>query len=632
MKIRCLVINILVLSIFCKAQYPQYSKNYFLFPIKPGQKNYLSGSMGELRPNHFHGGLDIKTDQKIGLPVYACADGYISRIAISIKGYGNTLYIKHPNGLTTVYAHLDWFYGNTENYIRKLVYEQQCNEIDINLNPNEIIVKKGDTVALSGNSGSSGGPHLHWEIRDEEEKMMNPLFFTFPEIEDTQKPYINKFAIRTLSNDARVEGEFGLLEFTPLKTNNGYQCNFPIHAYGVIGLQLIAYDQMNGTGSKCGISKLELRIDGKITFVHDIQKIEFSENPLMNLHLDYQTNKNKGNYYQKCYITDGNNLNTYKTDKSKGKIAIYDTLTHAVSVKIYDSYQNFTTLYFKIKGTPQQKTHRPVYVSDWRKKQPIKSYLTIEEHENILKINATLSDSAESFIYVNGEQKPFKMDYKNANNYTYLHDLRIFLPDSVKIGKLKKTFNYYSPLLPHKENVINLNMVDINMPVKTLHDTLFFKVNYANNLLSIHDDTYPTIGFYNLTLKTNGIENKNKSAVFQMAGRKGMKHAGGEWNGNNIKIKTKYFGDFGVFTDTICPKLSFHKKVNQTLYFKTSDNMSGITQWYGYLNKKFIFLHFDPKFHVIYTDLPSNILELKGELILGVVDGVGNKTEKIFTF
>lgn len=618
---------------FAKAQYPNYSKDYFLFPIKPGQKNYLSGSMGELRPNHFHGGLDIKTDQKTGLPVYACADGYISRIVISIKGYGNTLYIKHPNGLTTVYAHLEWFKGDISKYIKKIIYEQQCNEIDLNLMPSVLPVKKGDTIAYSGNSGSSGGPHLHWEIRDEEEKLMNPLFFNFPEIEDKLPPYVNKFGLRTLSAESRVEGEFGFLEFTPGKNEGFYECKFPVHAYGLLGLELVAYDQMNGTGSRCGISKLELRVDGKLTFVHDIQKIDFDENPLMNLHLDYHIYKSKGNYFQRCYITDGNNLNTYKTDRSKGKIMITDTATHAVSVKIFDTYRNFTVISFKIKGTPKQKPNKQTIVPKWQKKEKFYAFLNTSEFDNILKIDVSAKDSSEAKIFIKNQAKILPLAYKKNQIFTYLYDLRLGLPDSVIVGSQKKILNYFATIYPANETTINHPTVDLSFPQNTLHDTTFLQIEQSDSKIGIHHEFAPTIGFYTGSIKTNGlIENKDKTAVYQFAGRKGLKHNGGEWIGNAIRFKTKYFGDFGLYTDTIPPKLAFHKKVGQTLYFKTSDYPSGIVQWYGYLNGKFIFLHFDPKYHVIFTDLPNDILEISGNLLIGVVDGVGNKTEKMFSF
>lgn len=615
------------------AQYPNYPKDYFLFPIKPGQKNYLSGSMGELRPNHFHGGLDIKTDQKTGLPVYASADGYISRIMISIKGYGNTLYIKHPNGLTTVYAHLEWFKGDISKYIKKVVYEQQCNEIDLNLMPNILPVKKGDTIAFSGNSGSSGGPHLHWEIRDEQEKLMNPLFFNFPEIEDKLPPYINKFGLRTLNVDSRVEGEFGFMEYTPAKIDGFYECKYPIHASGLVGLELVAYDQMNGTGSRCGISKIELRVDGKVTFIHDIQKIDFDENPLMNLHLDYHVFKSKGNYFQRCYVTDGNNLNTYKTDRLKGKILISDSSTHTVSVKIFDTYRNYTVLSFKIKGTPNQKPLAQNINPKWQKKGKFYSFLNTSEFDNILKIDVSKKDSSTAKLFFKNQSKILPLAYKKNEVYTYLYDLRLGLPDSLVVGNQKKKLNYFTTLFPQNENTINHPFIDIIFPQNSLHDTTFLQIEQTTTKIGLHHEFMPTIGYFSATIKTTGqIENKGKTAVYQLAGRKGLKYNGGEWVGNSIKFKTKYFGEFGLFTDTIPPKLAFHKKVGQTLYFKTSDYPSGISQWYGYLNGKFIFLHFDPKYHVIFTDQPNNSLEISGNLLIGVVDGVGNKTEKIFSF
>lgn len=624
----------IILSLtFTQAQYPNYPKDYFLFPIKPGQKNYLSGSMGELRPNHFHGGLDIKTDQKTGLPVFASADGYISRIVISIKGYGNTLYIKHPNGLTTVYAHLEWFKGDISKYIKKIIYEQQCNEIDMVLMPSVLQVKKGDTIAFSGNSGSSGGPHLHWEIRDEEEKLLNPLFFNFAEIEDKLPPYINKFGLRTLNSDSRVEGEFGFIEFTPVKINGFYECKFPVHASGLLGVEIVAYDQINGTASRCGISKLELRVDGKLTFTHDIQKIDFAENPLLNLHLDYHLYKSKGSYFQRCYITDGNNLNTYKSDLSKGKVLIVDTATHAISIKIFDTYRNFTVLSFKIKGTPNQKPPTSAIVHKGQKKERFYNFLNTTEYDNILKIDVATKDSSEAKIFVKNQIKNLTLAYQKKDVYTYLYDLRNGLPDSIRVGNQMKKLNYYATLYPQNEIHITHPIIDLSFPPNTLHDTTFLQIVQNDTKIGIHHEFAPTIGCFSGILKTNGqIVNKEKTAVYQLAGRKGLKHNGGEWIGNTIRFKTKYFGDFGLFTDTIAPKITFHKKVGQTLYFKTSDYPSGISQWYGYLNGKYIFLHFDPKYHVIFTDLPDNIVEISGSLLIGVVDGVGNKTEKIFSF
>lgn len=155
----------------------KYDKNYFLFPIKPGEQNSISGCFGDIRVNHFHAGLDIRTDSREGLNVYSAADGYVSRIKIMRNGYGNAVYITHPNGLTTLYGHLKSFTNEIESYLRKKQYEAKTWEIDLYLQAEEIEVSKGELIAFSGNTGGSAGPHLHFEIRDSNENTLDPLDF-----------------------------------------------------------------------------------------------------------------------------------------------------------------------------------------------------------------------------------------------------------------------------------------------------------------------------------------------------------------------------------------------------------------------------------------------------------------------
>ena len=144
----------------------QTQKGYYLFPIKPGQQNFLAGNMSEIRSNHFHTGLDIKTEGRQGLAVLASADGYVSKIKVSSFGYGNVLYLKHTNGTSTVYAHLRSFESPIAEFMQHKIYEARENELEYTLNPGELPISQGDTIAYSGNTGSSGGPHLHFEIRD----------------------------------------------------------------------------------------------------------------------------------------------------------------------------------------------------------------------------------------------------------------------------------------------------------------------------------------------------------------------------------------------------------------------------------------------------------------------------------
>jgi hypothetical protein len=608
------------------SQYPQYDKNYFLFPIKPGQQNFLAGTMGELRPNHFHGGLDIRTDQRTGLPVFASADGYISRIVVSSKGYGNTLYIIHPNGLMTVYAHLEWPYGKYGKYIKEILYKQQCNEIDFQLFPGELTVNKGDTIALSGNSGSSGGPHLHYEIRDNSERLLNPLFFNFPEIEDNMRPFVNKIAIRTMNIQSRVEGEFGRYEYIPVKEGSDYVLRFPIHAYGIVGIELVAYDHMNGSPNKCGLSLIEMKVDGKESFVHDIQTISFDDNPYINHHIDFEILKRKGNYFQKCYVADGNCLNTYCTpDALSGKLKIFDTLSHKIEIKLCDAYRNCSTLKFTIRGTPN---FQPRSIGNTKYKVGSKH----EIWENTLKVMVWGNPSKQAKFYLKNKIIDTKPSYTKNEEQIYLWDLRKGIPDSLQAGEIMHNFDFEELIPPFGLVNFSHKYLDIQFPKKALFDTLYLDIGFEEGIYSINEPTIALFSPLAVTLKPDSdVFNKPKTAVFNISGRNSFRYSGGEWIGNNIKFRTKIMGDFILKTDTISPKLRFQKRVGNTLYFHVSDALSGISQWYAYLNGRFLLMHYDAKYDVIFTDLLDEE-SIKGTLLIGVLDNLGNKTQQVFYF
>ena len=323
----------------------------YYFPLRHGQQNYLAGTMGELRSSHFHGGIDIKTSGVTGLPVYAAADGYISRIKVSGVGYGNALYIAHPQlGTTTVYGHLKKYMPEIAALVRQEQYRRKTFEVELFPEKNQFKVKKGEQIAFSGNSGGSTGPHLHFEIRDGYQRPLNPLDQHFKEIKDNIPPTIQGIALKTLNIDSRVDGQFGVFHFNPVRSGQNYKITKPIEASGEIGILLHGYDRLNGVSNRNGIPHITVKLDGEEILKTDIIQIPFAKNREIFDYYNYRIKQASGATYQKLYIDDGNDLKIYPVAINRGKIEIADTLTHHVEITLADAYKNTTVLNFVLKG------------------------------------------------------------------------------------------------------------------------------------------------------------------------------------------------------------------------------------------------------------------------------------------
>lgn len=314
----------------------------------------LSGNFGELRSNHFHSGIDFKTQGVEGKPIHSVQDGYVSRISVSPWGYGNGLYITHRDGTTTVYGHLQKFSQKITAYLKEKQYEQESFNVNLSLAPDELPVKEGELVALSGNTGSSGGPHLHFEVRDTEtEEPMDPIEYYKDLIKDTQAPKIQGIMVYSMPGKGVVNGSRRKLELKPVTAKNGKQTlTGKIEAWGEIGLAVKGYDYMDNTSNIYGIKDITLTADSQVIFHSNLDRFAFDETRYLNSFTDFEEWKEHRSFYIKSFVDPGNRLRFIES-LNRGILTIDEPRTYHLTYKLADAFGNTTQLSIRIEGKEQ---------------------------------------------------------------------------------------------------------------------------------------------------------------------------------------------------------------------------------------------------------------------------------------
>lgn len=343
------VLSLLLLFQSIISQSP-FRKDYFRSPLDIGLT--LSGNFGELRTNHFHAGIDIKTRGVTGHKVYAAADGYISRIKIEAAGYGNTLYITHPAGYTTVYAHLGRFREDIAGYVRDKQYRRQQHSVNIYPGKEEWQVKKGELVAFSGTSGYSFGPHLHFEIRDaSRQEPLNTLRFGL-DIEDLVAPKIFSLFIYP-DTGYRSAGHPCLktsLDVQGGKGNYRLKNGDTIPLEGAVGFGLEAFDYLNGAHNRCGIYRIRMQVDDELDYEWTMDRFRFSQARYINSYIDYEEKMRNGRLVQKAFVEPGNELGLYHSVVNNGKVDFSRPGFYRVCFVLDDAYENRAELNFTVQG------------------------------------------------------------------------------------------------------------------------------------------------------------------------------------------------------------------------------------------------------------------------------------------
>ena len=549
----------------------EYGKTQFVAPLHIPL--ILSGNFAELRSNHFHTGLDIKTKGSEGYRIYAVDSGFVSRINISHWGYGKAIYVTHPNGYTSVYAHLSRFPDKIEKYLRKKQFENETETITVYPDSSDLLVSKEEIIAYSGNSGSSGGPHLHFEIRETEtENAVNPLLFGF-DVKDDIRPTVSNIKIYPLENGfingkdiAKVYPTVGTLGEYRLKDNP------VIEVDGEIGVGVHTIDKLNGAGNKCGIYTIELFVDGSRVFRQTMEKIDFFTNRYINAHKDYNEYHLKKRSFHKSYISENNKLELYDGVINKGKLNFKDDTVHQLKYVIKDTYGNTSNVNFQLKSnTKMEKT--------------ISQVLSLGDTINVAEDVAIEKAGFKAYLPENSVYNDLRAKYKEEEMSKTASGLHQF-------GNPKIPVQHYFTMKIKTQNIAK------NMEKKAV-------------IVSVSSDkrkVYAKGGEY----KNGWVETKVRA-----------------FGNYAVKIDS-------VAPSVTAVNISEGKNLSsaKNIQFKISDNLSGIETYAAFIDEMWVLGKYVPKrgTFIIPFDKYNNISKGKHLLKVLVKDERGNETIKEYNF
>lgn len=563
-KLKLAVVFVLNLLVF-KAISQPYPQNFFRWPLD--SEIVFSGSFAEIRPDHFHSGVDLSTNEMEGKSVLAAADGYVSRIKVSSGGFGKAIYITHNNGYVTVYGHLQKFNDAIQSYVVKNQMKEERFEIELFPLPNQFVFKQGDVIAISGNSGSSGGPHLHFEIRDQKnEHPLNPLLFGL-KANDELPPVFKSVRIFPIANQGTLEtGNFAYNYKTYYDSgmykviSDGY-----IEAFGKVGIGVEVNDfQFPMSKNDLGIYQLQIFVDNILKYEFKFDEFSFDDTRMVNAHIDYESKVDFKRTVQRCYKLPGNHLPFYNdTANSNGYIDFLDDDYHSVLIEAIDFNGNKSLVEFTVLSN---------------------SFLAGKEFQ-MPEDDAVLITSGKGIA---------------------IHKLGLDVV--VPAGAV-----YDATYFKTQENV-------------ALSQTLSKVYTVGDRGVAVNGII--TVGIKPTLLN---LQYANKYCLVRIESGNKLTYCNSNLQGDMVTAKVKRFGDYAVSADTITPKIVMisqpsNENMSGLFKIKMDDNLSGIKDYKATVNGKFCLMEYDAKNDLLFC-APSEVLKgKKNAFKLVATDNCGNET------
>ncbi len=558
---------VLLAFIFCAHSYSQdnpFEKNDFIPPVDI--PIYLSGTFGELRGNHFHTGIDIKTQGSVGKPILAIEDGWVSRIKVSTSGYGKALYITHPDGYLSVYGHLQMFNDTIQKVVVEKQYEKESFEVQLFFEKDELPVRKGQVVAMSGNTGSSIGPHLHFEIRDlRSQNPLNPLLFNTIKINDYYRPKIKLLAIYPVDKFSTINGKNDTVYFdiSGWGENHRLRNNPTINISGSISFGIATYDLMNDIPNKNGVYSNKVYVDNNKVFDIKMDRLSFKTGRYINSLIDYSYYKKSKTRLIRTQVDTNNMFKNYVNVINNGIITIDDTLSHNIRFEIRDAYDNLASLEFDVIGNKSRKEIK---------------------NSDVNRVGILFKYNNENNLFEEGIKAEFPV---NTFYQSFYFDYQKIKKDSTAYSSIHKLHNSFIPV--HKYYTLSINFDSISDSLLTKAFIAYSEDGldyyYAGGIIDgkALKAKYRKLGYYKIMVDT--IPPKIGEGNFKEA--------------SNVKA----FGKLSI---------------------KISDSDSGIKSYRGYLNDNWILMEYDPKNELLIYNFDKNIGKGENTFRLEVIDNSDN--------